>query len=185
MPLLSCSHTLSVCLCFLWSTQFDLSLGRSAQNLMDFLQSIAVLYPVDLIFTRPPPLHPHTKKISSSEFKMYCWLIKGVLIECSKLGTPFTKRTQIDTRTHSHTCTYTQAHMQSQWQHWVHQGRCAWGVSCQSKIERKESAHPRSEMGFLDHIMAYCSSVRLCAAMLSYPSLAISVWPLESVTLHR
>lgn len=109
-----CSHTLSVCLCFLWSTQFDLSLGRSAQNLMDFLQSnltsslfIAVLYPVDLIFTRPHRLlHPHTKKISSSEFKMYCWLIKGVLIECSELGTPFTKCAH----THTHKCAYTQAH---------------------------------------------------------------------------
>lgn len=30
---------------------------------------------------------------------MYCWLIKGVLIECSELGTPFTKCTQ----THTHT----------------------------------------------------------------------------------
>lgn len=184
-----CSHTLSVCLCFLWSTQFDLSLGRSAQNLMDFLQSnltsslfIAVLYPVDLIFTRPHRLlHPHTKKISSSEFKMYCWLIKGVLIECSELGNPFTKCAH----THTHTRVHTHKHTQSQWQHRVHQGRCAWGVSCQSKMERKESAHPPSEMGFLDHIMDYCSLVQLCAAMLSNPSLSISVWPLESVTMHR
>lgn len=66
---------------------------------MEFLQSnltsslfIAVLYPVDLDSTRPPPFHcffhPNTKEISSSEFKMHCWLIKGVLIECSELGTP-------------------------------------------------------------------------------------------------
>ena len=96
---------------------------------MDFLQSnlssslfIAVLYPVDLIFTRHHPshhphhhlLHPRTKKISSSEFKMYCWLIKGVLIECSELGTPFTKCTQTHTHTHTHThtrpCLHTQKH---------------------------------------------------------------------------
>lgn len=70
--LTSCSHSLSICLCCLWSTQFDLSLGRSAQNLMDFLQSnltsslfIAVLYPADLIFTRPPPTPPHSAAFST------------------------------------------------------------------------------------------------------------------------
>lgn len=80
---------------------------------MDFLQSnltgslfIAVLYPVDLVFTSPHLFHPHTKKISSSEFKMYCWLIKGVLIECSELGTPLY-------RTHIHTQIHTRAHAQA------------------------------------------------------------------------
>lgn len=32
---------------------------------------------------------------------MHCWLIKGVLIECSESGTPFTKLTQLHTRVHN------------------------------------------------------------------------------------
>lgn len=120
-----------------------------------------MLYPVDLIFTRLTSSthllclpHPRTEKISSSEFKMYHWLIKGVLIECSELGSPFTECTRMHGRTHRHTT-------QSQRQCRVHQGRRAWGVSCQSK-KTKESAHPPNKMGFLDHIVAYCGSVRLC-----------------------
>lgn len=36
--------------------------------------------------------------------------------------------------------------------------------------EKGEYTRPPSKMGFLDHIMAYCSSVRLRAAMLSFPA---------------
>lgn len=53
---------------------------------------------------------------------------------------------------------YMETHMQSQWQHGVHQGRRARGISCQSKMEKKEIAYPPSEMGFLDHIMADSSA---------------------------
>lgn len=139
---------------------------------MDFLQSnltgslfIAVLYPVDLILTTPSPpslFHLHSQ-ISSSEFKMHCWLIKGVLIECSESGTPLPNS---HSYTHTHARIYAGTHMQSQRQHGVHQGRRAWGISCQSKMERKASAHPPGEMGFS---RSYLGLVQLSQPLLSKP----------------
>lgn len=74
------------------------------------------------------------------------------------------------THTHRHTGVhahiYAETHMQSQRQHGVHQGRRAWGVSCQSKMERKESAHPPSEMGFS---RSYLGLARLSPPLLSKP----------------